>query len=88
MAKVVAGDGTRNFVNIGRGRESTDSEDASSSKTLPVELLGRKKVSKVGPKIVEKFNSVWGDENTIVQNDNGSGQNVLVGIVALRKPAL
>lgn len=62
MIKVVAGDGTSNFVNVGRGRESIYCEDTSSSKALPVEILGRKKVGYSGPK---KFGSVWSNENTI-----------------------
>ena len=45
MVKEVAGGGTSNFVNVGRGRETINCEDASSSKTLIVKVLGRKKAS-------------------------------------------
>ena len=36
--------------------------------------------------MVEEFNGVWGDEYTIVQNDNGGGKNVPVGVVGIREP--
>jgi hypothetical protein len=86
VIKVVTGDGTSDLVNVIRGRQSTDSEHPSSCKALPVEILFRKEFGEVGPKLAEEFNRVWGDEYTIVQDDNGCGQNVLVGVVAFRKP--
>jgi hypothetical protein len=92
VVKVVSGEVASNFVNVVGSEESTYTVYFSSGKTLQVKPLGREKVREVGPKIVEKVESVGRNEDTIlltiVQNDDGCGQNVLVSIVALRIPPL
>ena len=65
------------MVDVIKSREPADLLYLSTSKALPVEALIVIVVNKVLPKSIKEHIRIRSDENTRVQKDNRSGDDVL-----------
>jgi len=86
VVKEIPRDRTGNFVDVVAGRHPLDLHNLGSSKAPPVEALRCKEVLKFLSKLIEEHIGIWSDKNICAQKDNGSGENVLIGVVTIWKP--
>lgn len=85
--EIIARDVTSDLFDVIRGRHSLNGHHLSSTEALIIETFCREEANEVGPKLVEELSRIWVDEDTIIEQDNGGRQNILVGKVAIRDPA-